>query len=317
MVLSLKTKWQIMTWEKHLKDFEIYLQLERALSPNSVEAYRQDLNRLVQFLTLKAINTPPEKITPEILTEFLHWVAMLGLSARSQARLVSGIRSFYKYLLIEDVVAKSPAALLTLPRLGRKLPQYLAVHEIDAMIGCIDLSHPQGQRNRAIIEVLYGSGIRVSEAVELKISAVFFREEFISVTGKGNKQRLVPLGGSSAKELKIYIDNHRKQIPVKKGFEDHVFLNRNGSKLSRVMIFLMIKELAQKAGINKDISPHTLRHSFATHLIEGGADLRAVQDMLGHESITTTEIYTHLDREYLRENLISFHPRGKMGNLHH
>jgi len=304
-----------MSWEKYLKDFEVYLQLERSLSPHSVEAYRQDMDRLVQFLSLKANDTPPEEITTEILAEFLHWVALLGLSARSQARLVSGIKSFYKFLLIEDVVAKSPAAMLSPPKLGRKLPQYLTVHEIDAMIGSIDLSHPQGQRNRAIVEVLYGSGIRVSEAVELKISDVFFSEEFISVMGKGNKQRLVPLGGSCAKELKIYLEYHRIQIPVKKGYEDHVFLNRNGKKISRVMIFLVIKELAQKAGIHKDISPHTLRHSFATHLVEGGADLRAVQDMLGHESITTTEIYTHLDREYLRENLISYHPRGKMGNM--
>lgn len=300
-----------MSWELHLKNFEMHMQLEKSLSGNTIEAYAQDLSRLTQYLQYKHLELAPEEITREMLVDFVHWVAQLGLSARSQARLISGIKAFYKYLLLEDVVMKSPASFLSAPRLGRKLPQVLTVTEIDAMISSIDLSSPQGQRNKAIIETLYGSGLRVSEAVELKISNIFFQEEFISIRGKGNKQRLVPLGGSCAKELKLYIHHHRNQLPVKKGFEDHVFLNRNGRSISRVMIFLVIKELAEKAGIHKSISPHTLRHSFATHLVEGGADLRAVQDMLGHESITTTEIYTHLDREYLKENLVSFHPRGK------
>lgn len=290
----------------------MYLRLEKSLSANSIEAYMRDLIRLQQYIDFKAPGLEAENVTREVLVDFLHWAAQLGLSARSQARLISGIRAFYKYLILEDAILKSPATLLSLPRLGRKLPQVLSLEEIDAMIATIDLSQPQGQRNRTIIETLYGSGLRVSEAVELKISDIFFKEEFLRITGKGNKQRLVPLGRSAAKELKLYIGNQRNQVEVKKGFEDHVFLNQRGRKLSRVMIFIIIKEMAVKAGIKKNISPHTLRHSFATHLVERGADLRAVQDMLGHESITTTEIYTHLDREYLKENLISFHPRGKL-----
>jgi integrase/recombinase XerD len=300
-----------MSWETHLKNFEMHMQLEKSLSSHTIDAYQQDLARLRQYLLYKNLDVQPEAMKQEILVDFLHWVAQLGLSARSQARLISGIKAFYKYLLLEDVILKSPAALLSTPRLGRKLPQVLTVGEINDILIAIDLSQPQGQRNKAIIETLYGSGLRVSEAVELKISNIFFDEEFLKITGKGNKQRLVPLGGSCARELQLYINNHRNHIPIKKGFEDHVFLNRNGKSISRVMIFLVIKELAEKAGIHKPISPHTLRHSFATHLVEGGADLRAVQDMLGHESITTTEIYTHLDREYLKENLVSFHPRGK------
>jgi integrase/recombinase XerD len=300
-----------MSWETHLKNFEMHMQLEKSLSSNTIEAYHQDLARLRQYLIYKNSPVHPESVTQAMLVDFLHWVAQLGLSARSQARLISGIKAFYKYLLLEDVIAKSPAALLSAPRLGRKLPQVLSIEEINKILDSIDLSHPQGQRNKAIIETLYGSGLRVSEVVELKLSNIFFEDEFLKVIGKGNKQRLVPLGGSCARELKMYINNYRKHIPVKKGFEDHVFLNRNGKSISRVMIFLVIKELAETAGIHKPISPHTLRHSFATHLVERGADLRAVQDMLGHESITTTEIYTHLDREYLKENLVSFHPRGK------
>jgi integrase/recombinase XerD len=300
-----------MSWQAYQRDFKTHMQLEKSLSENSIEAYLHDLERFQQFLEYTSHALNPEEVTYDILVDFIHWAAKLGLSPRSQARMISGIKAFFKYLVLEDKITKSPAALLSTPRLGRKLPQVLTVDEIDAILCVIDLSQPQGQRNRAIIEILYGSGLRVSEAVELKISSVFFDEEFLMITGKGNKQRLVPLGRSAAKELKNWIQNHRLHIPIKKGFEDHVFLNRNGRKLSRVMIFLVIKELAEKAGIKKTISPHTLRHSFATHLVEGGADLRAVQDMLGHESITTTEIYTHLDREYLRENLISFHPRGK------
>ena len=301
-----------MNWDRHIKNFEIHLRLERSLSANSISAYLSDLNHLRQFMDYKGISPEVEKINREDLTAFIQWSAQLGLSARSQARTISGIKAFFKYLLLEDIIKKSPASLLSTPKLGRKLPEILSVIEIDKMISSIDLSQPQGQRNRAIVEILYGSGLRVSECVELRISDIFFREEFIKVTGKGNKQRIIPMGGAAARQLKLYLDTSRKQITPQKGFEDHVFLNNRGSKISRVMIFLIIKDLAEKAGIRKTISPHTLRHSFATHLVEGGADLRAVQDMLGHESITTTEIYTHLDREYLRENLISYHPRSKV-----
>ena len=300
-----------MNWDRHIKNFEIHLRLERSLSPNSIEAYLNDINHLRQFLELTKNSVSAERINRETLTEFIHWSAKLGLSASSQARMISGLKAFFRFLLLEDIIEKNPASLISAPKLGRKLPDVLSVEEIDRMIAAIDLSQPQGQRNRAIIETLYGSGLRVSECVDLKISDIFFREEFLKVTGKGNKQRIIPLGGAAARQLKLYIETERRHIATKKGFEDHVFLNNRGSKLSRVMIFIIIRNMAAKAGIRKTISPHTMRHSFATHLVEGGADLRAVQDMLGHESITTTEIYTHLNREYLRENLISYHPRSK------
>ncbi len=300
-----------MNWERHIKNFEIHLRLERSLSQNSIQAYINDIKHLCQFLEITGNSMSAEQINRETLTEFVHWSANLGLSARSQARMISGLKAFFRFLLLEDIIEKNPASLISSPKLGRKLPDVLSVEEIEKIISAIDLSQSQGQRNRAIIETLYGSGLRVSECVELKISDIFFREEFLKVTGKGNKQRIIPLGGVAARQLKLYIETDRRHVAIKKGFEDHVFINNRGSKLSRVMIFLVIRQLAEKAGIRKTISPHTLRHSFATHLVEGGADLRAVQDMLGHESITTTEIYTHLDREYLRENLISFHPRSR------
>lgn len=300
-----------MQLQDHLKGFKTYLQLEKSLSANSIDAYVSDITKLLQYFEMKQLPTHPAGITRDMLDSFVQWTAVLGLSPRSQARLLSSIKAFFKFLLLENVIDKSPAALMQTPRIGRKLPQVLSLEEINQMLQNIDLSQPQGQRNKAIIEILYGSGLRVSEAVELKISGIFFNDEYLMVTGKGNKQRIVPLGGSAAKELSLYLKNQRKHTDIKKGFEDYVFLNRFGKKISRVMIFNIIKEAAQNAGIKKTISPHTLRHSFATHLVERGADLRAVQDMLGHESITTTEIYTHLDREYLRENIISFHPRGK------
>ncbi len=302
-----------MLWKNHIKNFTTYLRLEKSLSSNTIEAYENDLSKLFQFITHKNLYIEPEKVTPELLSEFIQWTALLGMSIRAQARMISGINSFFKYLLMENIIQLNPAEKIKSPKLGRKIPEVLTVHEIDKILNCIDLSQPQGQRNKAIIETIYGSGLRVSELVELKITDIFFHEEYLKVTGKGNKQRIVPLGGSSAKQLNIYLQNHRVHIAPFKGFEDYIFLNRRGKKLSRVMVFLIIKDLTEKAGIQKNISPHTLRHSFATHLVEGGADLRAIQDMLGHESITTTEIYTHLDREYLRENLISFHPRGKLG----
>jgi integrase/recombinase XerD len=301
-----------MTWKSYIKNFKSYLRLEKSLSANTIEAYENDVNKLVQYLEYRNNTIDPQGISPEILKEFIQWAALLGMSPRAQARMISGIKAFYKYLSVEDLINHNPAENISTPKLGRKIPEYLSVIEIDRVISAIDLSQPQGQRNKAIIEMMYGSGLRVSELVDLKISDIFFNDEFIKVTGKGNKQRIVPLGGSAAKQLLIYLKNHRVHIPPLKGYEDHVFLNQRGKKLTRVMVFLIIKDLAAKAGIKKNISPHTLRHSFATHLVEGGADLRAVQDMLGHESITTTEIYTHLDREYLRENLISYHPRGRV-----
>jgi integrase/recombinase XerD len=301
-----------MTWKSYIKNFKSYLRLEKSLSANTIEAYENDVNKLVQYLEYRNNTIDPQGISPEILKEFIQWAALLGMSPRAQTRMISGIKAFYKYLSVEDLINHNPAKNISTPKLGRKIPEYLSVIEIDRVISAIDLSQPQGQRNKAIIEMMYGSGLRVSELVDLKISDIFFNDEFIKVTGKGNKQRIVPLGGSAAKQLLIYLKNHRVHIPPLKGYEDHVFLNQRGKKLTRVMVFLIIKDLAAKAGIKKNISPHTLRHSFATHLVEGGADLRAVQDMLGHESITTTEIYTHLDREYLRENLISYHPRGRV-----
>lgn len=300
-----------MSWQYYLQNFETYLRLERSLSSHSIEAYLSDIQKLQQFAHRHYPDSTPQALQKPQLSEFLQWIAQLGISARSQARIISGIKAFYKYLLLENLITDSPASLLESPRLGRKFPEVLDIHEIDRLLACIDLSLPEGPRNMAILEIMYGCGLRVSETLELQISNILFQDEFIRVTGKGNKQRLVPLGSSAAQKLKNYLEHSRIHIPVVKGFEDHVFLNRRGRKLSRVMIFLIIKDLAAKAGIHKTISPHTLRHSFATHLVEAGADLRAVQDMLGHESITTTEIYTHLDREYLRENLISFHPRGK------
>ncbi len=303
-----------MSWSKHLKGFEEFLQLEKSLSVHSISAYIHDVKALQQYLSVTHPKVMPHQVTFEQLTGFVLSLARMGLAAPTQARMISGIKAFFKYLLIEEVIVKSPASLLTSPKIGRKLPDVLSVNEIDDMVGSIDLSQPQGQRNKAIVELLYGSGLRVSEAVELKMADIFFDDEFLRITGKGNKQRLVPLGRHARKELKLYIDNNRKQISIQKGFEGYVFLNKAGRKISRIMIFMVIKELAERANIRKSISPHSLRHSFATHLVEGGADLRAVQDMLGHESISTTEIYAHLTREYLRDNLISFHPRGQISH---
>ncbi len=287
------------------------MQLERSLSANSVEAYLHDLNKLEQFLALQKNNSSPQQLELKTLKDFVQWINELGMTEFSQARIISGIKAFYKYLLMEDLMDKNPAELLEAPKLKRKLPDTLDLPDIELLISGIDLSKPEGERNRAIIETLYGSGLRVSELTELKISNIYFDSAFLKVVGKGNKERLVPLGSHAAKYINIYLQNVRHHVVIKKGQEDFVFLNNRGSKLSRVMIFLMIKKLADYVGIKKTISPHTFRHSFATHLVEGGADLRAVQEMLGHESITTTEIYTHLDRNYLRQTLIDFHPRFK------
>ena len=299
-----------MNWEKSIKEFESYLKLEKSLSKNSIEAYDDDIRKLVQFLELRQDRASPEEITLTQLREFVKWISELGLNPRSQARIASGIKAFYNFLLQEDYMNTSPASLLEAPRIGRKLPSVLAVEEIDALIAAIDLSKPEGQRNKAIIETMYSCGLRVSELTDMKISNLFFDEGFVKITGKGNKERLVPISPRAIKEIEQYKNYYRNHLDIKKGHENILFLNRRGKKLTRVMVFTIIKNLASIAEITKIISPHTLRHSFATHLVEGGADLRAVQEMLGHESITTTEIYTHLDREYLRETILQFHPRS-------
>lgn len=298
-----------MDWHSCIGGFKSYLQLERSLSANTVEAYLDDVNKLYQFTeTLNGLS--PDKISTETLQDFLKWVTGLGMLPSTQARVLSGLKAFFNYMALENIVQINPAALLESPKLNRKLPDTLSIYDINLLIDAIDLSKPEGMRNKAILEVLYGCGLRVSELVNLKLSNFFPDIELIKITGKGNKERLAPIGKSAVKFLRIYIDEIRVHIPIKKGNEDFIFLNKRGTKLSRVMIFMIIKELTVKAGLKKKISPHTLRHSFATHLIEGGADLRAVQEMLGHESITTTEIYTHLDRDYLRDTIIQFHPRS-------
>jgi len=297
-----------MDWRSAIKGFQTYLKLEKGLSGNSIEAYSRDIEKLEQYAADQ--NLKPEAITLTDLRQFITWVSELGMLPSSQARVLSGVKSFYKYLLIEDIIKNDPAELLESPKKQRKLPVTLSCQDIEKLIGAIDLSKPEGQRNKAIIEVLYSCGLRVSELTELKLSNLYLDIEFIKVLGKGSKERLVPIGGEAVTALKLWIENVRVHVPIKKGEEDMVFLNRRGSRLSRVYVFMLIKQLAELAGIKKVISPHTLRHSFATHLVEGGADLRAVQEMLGHESITTTEIYTHLDREYLKEVITSFHPRN-------
>ncbi len=299
-----------MDWRSAIKGFQAYLKLERSLSANSIEAYSRDMEKLFQFAETQSPPINPEQITLAHLRLFITWVNELGMIPSSQARILSGIKAFYKYMLMEDMIKIDPSALLESPKIQRKLPDTLSYTDINKLIDAIDLSKPEGPRNKAILEVLYGCGLRVSELTELKLSNLYLDIEFIKVFGKGSKERLVPIGGSAVKALKIWIEQVRVHIPIKKGEEDYVFLNRRGTRLSRVYIFLMIKELVQFIGLKKTISPHTFRHSFATHLVEGGADLRAVQEMLGHESITTTEIYTHLDREYLKGTIIQFHPRN-------
>jgi integrase/recombinase XerD len=297
-------------WELHIKHFTNYLKLERSLSSNSIEAYERDVEKLMQFVEMNYPKVSPQQITGKQLQGFIAYINELGMSAFSQARILSGVKSFYKYLMFEEVIDKDPTALIGGPKLGRKLPDTLEYHEIEKLLEAIDLSSPEGQRNRAMIEMLYSSGLRVSELVDLKRANIYFDAAFLRVVGKGNKERLVPIGRDALKFLKIYLEEIRPLIPIQKEGEPFVFLNRRGKKLTRVMIFTIIKNLAQKIGLNKSISPHTFRHSFATHLIEGGADLRAVQEMLGHESITTTEIYTHLDRDYLKQVIREFHPRS-------
>lgn len=295
-------------WQAYKKGFRAYMQLEKSLSAHSVDAYLHDVNLLTQYLQVIGALKSPEALVLKDLQKFLQWIAELGMSAGSQARIISGLRAFFKYCQLEQITHHNPSELLEAPRLKRALPAVLALEEIEAMIAAIDLSSPEGTRNKAILETLYSCGLRVSELVGLRLSCLFFEVGFIRVIGKGDKERLIPIGRDAIRCLTIYIGQVRANGPIQKGAEDLVFLNRNGRSLSRVMVFYIIKDLAKKAGIQKIISPHTFRHSFATHLVEGGADLRAVQEMLGHESITTTEIYTHLDREYLRETLQKYHP---------
>jgi integrase/recombinase XerD len=295
-------------WDAHKKSFKAYLQLERSLSDNSVEAYLRDVDKLTDYLQASKTLKAPQELDLKVLQQFVKWIGELGMTATSQARIISGIRAFYKFCLIENIVTADPSVLLEAPKLKRKLPDVLSFEEIEKMINAIDLSAKEGTRNKAILETMYSCGLRVSEVINLKISCLYFNDGFVRVIGKGDKERLIPIGDDAIKYIEVYLETIRRLNTIAKGSEDILFLNNRGKGLSRVMIFYIIKSLAKKAGITKIISPHTFRHSFATHLVEGGADLRSVQQMLGHESITTTEIYTHLDRDYLRETLQRFHP---------
>jgi integrase/recombinase XerD len=299
-----------MNWESEIVGFRNYLRVERGLSDNSIHAYVTDLQKLVQFMKSKGGDIGPEKVILAHLKELMEDISKKGISPRTQARVISGIKSFYKYLLIEEKVDRDPTALLEAPRVGRKLPEILTVVEIDSLINAIDIKKSEGQRNKAILETLYSCGLRVSELIDLKISNLFFESGFVKIEGKGNKERLVPISTKAIKEINLYLSEYRRTLKIYPSHEDILFLNRRGKKLSRVMIFTIIKNLTKKVGLLKNISPHTFRHSFATHLIDGGANLRAVQEMLGHESIITTEIYTHLDKEYLKNTIIQFHPRS-------
>jgi len=300
-----------MDWRSAGKGFQQYLQLEKSLSKNSISAYLHDVRYFEQYLIQEQNALGPVGVQYEHLLGFVNALNQAGVAAMSQARMISGLRAFYKYLLLEDVLQNDPTQFLEMPKLARKLPEVLSLQEIDQMLGVIDMSKPMAHRDKAIIETLFSCGLRVSELVGLHVSDVFFKDEFVKVTGKGNKERLVPIGDTALKALGLYIDQVRVHMKVQKKFEDTVFLNVMGTAFSRISVFKLIKQLAQKAGIHKTISPHTFRHSFATCLVEGGADLRAVQQMLGHESITTTEIYTHLDRRYLQETIALYHPRSK------
>ena len=298
-------------WQSYINAFRNYLKLERSLAENSVEAYQHDAEKLHQFVLLTDPVVSPMQVSEKHLMNFLKYLGELGLSAHSQARILSGLKSFFKYLLLENLIQHDPTQLLETPKLGRKLPDTLNFPEIEAMLDAVDLSTPGGTRDRAILEVLYSSGLRVSELTGLRLTNCYFDAGFIRVLGKGDKVRLVPIGQDAMHYTRLYIDHVRATLPVRKGDEDTIFLNLRGSQLSRITVFTTIKKLAAAVGIKKTISPHTFRHSFATHLIEGGADLRAVQQMLGHESITTTEIYTHLDRDYLQQTLREYHPRSR------
>jgi len=299
-------------WHSHINGFKAYLQLEKSLAGNSIEAYVRDVEKLCQFLSIKEIEKQPSELTIHIFRDFLKFINELGINNTSQARIISGLKAFYHYLLMEDIITINPIELLESPRVTRKIPDTLDVTEIDLMLATLDLSKDEATRNHAIIETMFSCGLRVSEVINLKITDIYEKDEFIRVVGKGNKERLVPISERAIKEINIYVNSIRNKLKIEKDGSDIIFLNRRGKKLSRVYIFLVIKEMALKAGIKKNISPHTLRHSFATSLVEAGADLRSVQQMLGHESITTTEIYTHISKDYLHEVITNFHPRGKL-----
>ncbi len=299
-----------MNWQSGIHNFRAYLLLQRSLSKNTVDAYLHDVAKFVQYLNAAKLELSPLEISSRNLRDFFVWVIDLGMLPPTQARVLSGLKAFFKYLMVENLLITDPSALIESPRIARKLPDTLNIDEINALLAAIDLSKREGGRNKAMLEVLYGCGLRVSELCTLKISNLFLDIGFIKIMGKGSKERLVPVGQEAIKFLNIYLENDRTKNRVKPGNEDFVFLNSRGTSLSRVMVFLIIKNLARIIGLHKNISPHTFRHSFATHLVEGGADLRAVQDMLGHESITTTEIYTHLDSQYLRETILQYHPRS-------
>jgi len=297
-------------WKQNVKDFAAYLKIEKALSVNTVEAYINDLNKLQAYLQSIESTATPQEITPVMLSEFLAYNGKQNMQARSQARMLSGIRAFYKYLLMDNLIDSDPTRLIDYPKIGQKLPDTLTVQEIDAMLGAIDLSKPEGQRNKAMLETMYSCGLRVSELVKLHLSDLFLKNGFIKIKSKGNKERLIPIGNKAIHEINMYMLD-RQKTDIAKGHEDFLFLNNRGKALTREMMFIIVKNLAAAIGLQKTISPHTFRHSFATHLIGGGADLRAVQEMLGHESILTTEIYTHLDRSFLRETIVEFHPRSR------
>jgi len=299
------------TWNRYIKNFVSYMKIEKGLAENSIFAYQKDVEKLVQYAT--SIQKNAESISYNDLKNFIATLYDLGLSARSQARIISGVKQFYGFLLLENVIHDDPSELLEQPKIGLKLPEVLTIEEIDALIAAVDLTKMEGHRNRAILETLYSCGMRVSELINLRFSDLYFDEGFVRVIGKGNKERLVPVSPQVQKEIQIYNDHIRRHQEIKKGNENIVFLNRRGAQLTRVMIFTIIKQLAEAIDLKKNISPHTFRHSFATHLIEGGANLRAIQEMLGHESITTTEIYTHLDQRFLKDAILSYHPRNING----
>jgi len=300
-----------MDWKSSIAGFRSYLILERSMSVHSIDAYIRDINKLREYIEIKEMTTNPVEVNYPLMQEFIAYLHNLGLGDRTQARILSGIRAYYKYLLVENVVDVDPTELIDGPKLSRKIPDVLSLEEINSILSVIDLSEDHGHRNRAMIETLYACGLRVTELITLRLSNFYHEEEYVKVLGKNNKERIVPIAPEAIKQNLMYINSYRNKLDIKEGHEDFVYLNRRGRGLSRVMVFMIIKDLVAKAGIQKKVSPHTFRHSFATHLVEGGADLRAVQDMLGHESITTTEIYTHIDRKYLRETIMRFHPRNR------